>query len=519
MYGVLGHSAELCPDRPAIVSDAGTLTYGQLDRDVRALSAGLRGLGLAPGDRLLTYAPNVPEYLVTYLACAHAGLVFAPANVGFRARELAYVCANAEAHVAVVHAEVLDEFLARVGDAASAPRLLVILGAPVSASLEPGQIRFEELLERGAEAPRDPATVDPEAPLLICYTSGTTSKPKPVLHSHRSEVYNATTYAWVWRFGPGDRGLVALPLAWVYGLSTSSMALLAGGATILLRRRFHPRDTVRTIDSERATVMFGTMAMYNKMLEVSAAESADLSSLRLCVNGGEACTDAAVGAFETATGLRLLQAYALSEARPVLAVDPADAAAPRNVSGQPVPGAEIRLVGEGGRELGPGEAGEAEVRCPGMMTAYFREPAITAEKMTADGWIRTGDLLVRDPEGYYSVVGRRSEMIIRSGANVAPAEVESVLLELPEVNAVGVVGVPDPVSGEAVVAFVVADELDQLEPSRLAVRLGDDLSSFKLPGHVFGVDAIPVNASGKVDRGELRRRAVDLLGRGGEAAS
>lgn len=511
LYDVFRISAEARPDAVAIVFAGRSLSYRELDALIRRTACALGELGVTRGDRVLVYSPNTPEYLALYLACAYTGAVFTPANAGFRAREMAYVCQNAEAAVAVVHHEGLEDFERYTKDAAGRPARTVVLGAPDGAELVPGVLRLETLGRGAPDAGPHPVGLDD--PVLICYTSGTTATPKPVLHSHRSEIYNATTYAHVWHFTGEDRAVVCLPLAWLYGLSTSSMALLAGGSSIVLLPRFHPVDVLAAIEAHRATVMFGTMAMYTKMLDVLHRRPHDLSTLRLSVNGGEACTDGAVAAFEEHTGVKLLQAYALSEARPLLAVDPLDTAAPTNVSGRPVPGAEIRLVDAEGTPVPRGAEGEAEVRCAGQMDGYYREPQMTAEKMTDDGWVRTGDLLVEDEAGYYRVIGRRSDLIIRSGANIAPAEVESAILTHPSVAEARVVGISDATSGEAVVALVVPRNRAHFDVEELRRFLGDALASYKVPQHVLTIDEMPTNVSGKADRNALRIQAEALLAR------
>jgi long-chain acyl-CoA synthetase len=285
--------------------------------------------------------------------------------------------------------------------------------------------------------------------------------------------------------------------------------LLASGAAIELLARFHPVEVARAIERSGATVMFGSMTMYQKMLDVLTREPRDLTTLRVAVNGAEPCKEYAVRAFEERAGCRLLQAYALSEARPLLALRPDETEAPRQSCGRLVPGAEIRLIGEDGEEVAVGEPGEAEVRCPGMMTAYNREPDLTHEKITADGWFKSGDILIADPDGYHFVVGRRSDLIIRSGVNIAPAEVESVLMTHDRINDAAVVGVPDPISGEAVVAFVVLGCAADIDRREIETYLRGQLAAYKVPQDIFVLDDLPVNASGKRDRQALKTMAEE----------
>jgi long-chain acyl-CoA synthetase len=505
-YDLFSRWAATKPSAVAITFEGRDISYSELHELVRRTATALRDVGVEPGDRVLLYAPNVPEFLAIYFACAYVGAVFAPANVGFRARELSYVCANGRPKLAIVHADALAAFSEYTAGVDGAPEQIVVLGG--DGPVAHGQHRFEDLL--GEPAAGGPVDCTPETDLLICYTSGTTSNPKPVLHSHGSEVSNAEGYAGVLGLSPADRGLVCLPLAWVYGLSTTSSALLTSGATVELLPRFHPVEVVRTIERARVTAMFGAMTMYQKMLDVLTRERHDLSSLRIAMNGGEPCTESAVHAFEVHTGCRLQQAYALSEARPIIVTRPGDADVPRQSCGQVVPGAEVRLIGDDGQPVGAGEPGEAEVRCPGMMTGYNREPAMTSDKMTADGFFKSGDLLMVNDDGYFFVVGRRSDMIIRSGVNIAPAEIESVILTHDGVLDAAIVGVPDEASGEAVVAFVVPAEGSTLDVDELTVYLAQELASYKVPRDVYLMDELPVNTSGKRDRRALKVRYDEL---------
>jgi long-chain acyl-CoA synthetase len=432
------------------------------------------------------------------MAVSRIGAVYAPVSVGFREREMRFVLGNAAPKVAFVASSHVERF---VGWDTGRTTDVIVLGAP--SDVPHGLTGYDEL---GIDAPAiSDADVDDEDGLLLCYTSGTTSNPKPVLHSRRSEVYNATTYAEVWKLGPGDKGIVCLPLAWVYGLSTTTTALLVSGGTVVLLDRFHPVEVLDAIETHQATAMWGTMSTYTKLLEaIKERDHVDLSSLRVVNNGGEPCPAPLVKEFEEYTGLQLLGSYAVSEARPIMVVRPGDVTAPEGTVGQLVPGAEIRLEAEDGSEVAVGQQGHALLRCPGLMTEYYREPELTAECFTPDGWLRTGDLMQADESGYHWVVGRQSDMIIRSGVNIAPADVESALASHPDIADVAVVGVPDPRSGEAVRAVLVARDV-QPKAEELRAFLADQLAAYKVPQEFVFVAELPRTDRGKVDRATLRR--------------
>jgi len=503
IYDLFQARAEAAPAAVAITFADERLSYGQLAAEVDRIARGLHDLGVRRGDRVLMFAGNSPAVLATYLAVARLGAIFAPVNASFREREGRYILGNAQPRVAIVDEALLDEF-GRWSGVATAD-LVVLAGAEGRGALPASATSFDDLGRGVAEVPV--ARVPEEAGVLLCYTSGTTSTPKPVLHSHRSELYNARTYAEVWGLGSGDRGVVALPVTWVYGLSTTSMALLTTGGTVVLLERFHPVLVLEAIEAQRATAMWGTMSMYSKLLEVLKERAADLSSLRVVVNGGEPCPPPLVQEFEERSGIRLLGSYATSEVRPVLAVRPGDGPVPEGSAGQLVPGAEIFLEDEAGNEVPVGEAGHALLRCPGMLTEYYREPALTAQRLTPDGWFRTGDILSRDAHGHHFVVGRQSDLIIRSGVNIAPAEVEAALISHPGVADAAVVGVPDPRSGEAVRAYVVLEADVVITADDLRTAVARDLAAYKVPQEVVFVDDFPRTATGKLDRRALRTDA------------
>lgn len=487
------------PSAAAVIYRDVRVTYGELADRVESIARGFAAHGLRPGDRVLALAGNNPDVIALYLAVGRLGGVYVPVSSGFRSKEGSFAISNAEPSFVVVEEPYLDEF-SSWDRADSIPTF--VMRHDTGAALPDGVHDFATI---GVDAPSiDPVAVDGEAGLLLCYTSGTTSTPKPVMHSVRSEVYNAMTYAQVWGLGRGTRGIVALPLAWVYGLSTTTAALLVSGGTVVLLDRFHPVDVLTAIAEHRATAIWGTMSMYTKLLEViDSVERVDLSSLTLAVNGGEPCPPPLVKAFEERTGVTLLGSYATSEARPILVVRPGDESVPEGSVGQLVPGAQLRLEDANGNDVGNGP-GHALLKCAGTMSEYYRHPELTAERLTPDGWLRSGDILHRDDNGYYFVVGRLSELIIRSGANIAPAEIESELVAHPDVADAAVVGAPDPRSGESVVAFVVPVPGAALTDTVLREYLGSRLSAYKIPQTFVCLDELPRTGRGKLDRNHLR---------------
>lgn len=500
-------SAVATPDRTAFLYEGQRISYCEFLQRVRHTAGVLNALGVRRGDRVIIFSPNAPDYEAAFLACCCQGAVAAPVNEAFRQKELHHIAANSRAEIAFVHASRLEVFRDNIDDSPHAPSRIVVIGnsEPVAAD---GKV-VGDLDTLALNTPQaDPCECGPDDPCLIVYTSGSTAAPKSVLHTHASVGYQIATYPDIWDYRPDDIACVSPPMSWVSGLIMTTASLLASGCTVALLRRFHPEEVLDVIERHRATMFFGTMSMYTKIVDVLRRRPADLSSLRFCMNGGEPCPESLVKPAEARIGLRLIQAWAFSENHPLVAMRAGDIDAPRATAGQPAPGAEIRLLDPEGNEVPDGTPGEAWVRGPGAMTCYYGDPELTAEKMDPQGWIRTGDLLVRDGQGYLFVVGRVSDMIIRSGANIAPAEVETALLEHPDISAACVVGTADRISGEAIVAYVAPRPGVALTVQEVIGHLAPRVARYKLPQEVVFRESLPVTSNAKVDRSALKKEAA-----------
>lgn len=500
--------AELTLDRAREAGDAiavqmgrESLTYEEFVRESERVAAGLRELGIRRGDRVMMFSENSIEHLVTYLATARLGAIFTPIHASFQVSELEYVLANATPSAIIAQAALWDR-LQRCGDQ-HLPAIRIVVDPPHG-----DLIPFHEIGRLSAPVGVEP--VDDETPVLICYTSGTTDRPHPVTRSHAHEIWNAKAYARVWDYRAGDRALVTLPLSWVWGLSTLAQALLFAGSRIVLHKDFEPAATLAEIESSRITLFAGTMSMYTGLLgELGRRSSYDLSSLRRLYRGGEPINNEVVKALEARLGVRLTDGYATTEAAPIIAVDPVhDVDAPVGTAGRLVPGARVRIVDEQGDDVPAGEVGEAWLGGPGIMLGYWNEPELTAEYLTSDGWFRSGDLLVEDTDGYYFVVGRSADVIIRNGAKIAPAEVESALAGLPGVRDAVAVGIPDEDFGESIVAFLLRDPECIMSADDIYDLLSDRIARFKLPSDIRFVDELPVRRNEKRDRAWIRERAL-----------
>ena len=479
------HLAELARETAGAVAledVTGRLTYAELEAGVDRMAADLTGLDLGSEARVVLIAENSVAHLATAFAIWRAGATLVTVYPSSSAAEFEYALAHSRPALVVVGESVLPA----VGPVARQ------LALPLLALAATGEIDGLRDVE-----PRLPPAVDPDGLALICYTSGSTARPKAVMHTHRGLLAAARAYAAVWHLRAADVNLVSMPLAWAFGLVTTSMATLTAGGRVILFARSDPRALLTGFAAHGVTFFAGVTTMFVRMVETIEhdPDAPRPHSLRLCISGGEPRNEAVFERWRELTGCPVHDVYAASECFPVVTYDPTVDPLPRPGSaGRVVPEAQLRIT----------DTGEAWVRGPALMLGYWDDTAMTASALTDDGWYRTGDLVELDDDGYVRVLGRLSDVIIRAGANVSPAEVEAVLIRHPQVGEAGVVGLPDPVNGEEVVAAVVARTgIDTIDVGDLDAHCAGALARYKRP-RIVVVAELPRNATGKVNRRELK---------------
>lgn len=484
------------PEHTAVVGAGRRLCYRELVERAHELAARLAAAGVSPRDRVAICAENSPEYLIATLAIWRVDAIAATVYASSGPSELDYVLANASPRLILV-----DAARRQIVERAVAER-----GEPASIAVIGDHGRFDGLPP--ARGGFEPPSIDPDSPTAICYTSGTTAHPKPVAHSYAGLLASARSTASVWRCSPEDVTLISLPMAWLFGLITGSMSALISGATVVSLPRFNPVHVLAAIEEERVTVMPVVVTMIVKLVALcrELERVPELSSLRFCVSGGEPRRERVFDEWFELSGCAVHDVYAASECFPVITYDPERDPAPRRGStGRVVPGSAMRVIGPDGEEVVPGEVGEALWRGPGLMLGYWEEPELTRAALTPDRWYRSRDLVRVDPEGYVYVVGRVSDMIIRGGVNVSPAEIEAAIREHPSVSDVAVLGLPDPEYGEAVAAAVVLADGEELDPDAIAEFCAGRVARAKIPTVWRQFDALPRNVNGKLLRRELAK--------------
>jgi malonyl-CoA/methylmalonyl-CoA synthetase len=475
---LVGRAGEPALDLGPAEGPVRTLTFGELETRANRTAHALAARGLRSGDRLAVQLPNGLAFLELFLGCLKLGALFVPVNVLYREREVGHILGDAEPVAFVTPAE-------RAG--------LAPAGIPVwdDATLS---TRADE-----APASRPPAVLADATPAAIVYTSGTTGRAKGAVLTHGNLAANARALLEAWRITAADRYLAVLPLFHVHGLGNGVCCWLASGCRMRLALRFEHDKALGLFEAFRPTLFFGVPTVYVRLLELDPqAARASFAGVRLFVSGSAPLPASAFDAFRERFGHKILERYGMTETLMTLG-NPYDGERRPGTVGRSFTGVETRIVDEEGRDVGEGATGELLVRGPSVFAGYWRRPDASAAAFTADGFFRTGDLAERAADGYVTLRGRASDLILSGGFNVYPREIEDVLLEQPGVREAAVVGRADAKRGEVPVAFFVG----AADPEALAAACARELASFKQPRGFVRVEALPRNAMGKVDKGQL----------------
>jgi long-chain acyl-CoA synthetase len=496
---MLRESALAGPDRPMLFFGPTTLSYGEVDAISGRMAAGLRAAGLRRGDTVALQLPNVPEFVFAYFGALKAGLTVVPLNPLLKAPEVAFHLRDSGAHLLITF-DVFAGEAARGAEEAGHVRTHVL--ASPGADVPAGVHSFDQLY--GPEDD-DVEPMDSDDTAMIIYTSGTTGRPKGAELTH-FQMYMACTVAGeTFGFRVDDVTIAVLPLFHVFGLSVVLDTVVRFGASAVLVPRFRVDTVLDAIEQHRVTVFAGVPTMFVALLHADLT-GRDVSSLRVCVSGGASIPGEVLKAFEAAySGAPVLEGYGLSETCGLATFN--RSAEERRVGsiGKRMWGIEVRIVDGGNLVLPPGpeNVGEIVLRGHDVMKGYRGKPDATAEVMRG-GWFHTGDLGYRDEDGFFYLVDRKKDLVIRGGFNVYPREIEEVLHAHPAVLEAAVLGRPDARLGEEVVAFVTLEPGSTVTPGELIDFCKERLAAYKYPREVIVVDRMPKGGSGKVLKDELR---------------
>jgi fatty-acyl-CoA synthase len=471
-------------------------TYEHLDRRANRLAHALSGVGVGRGDRVALLAHNRGEHFEALFACAKLGALFAPLNWRLAPAEIDGVLADAEPLVLIY-----DRPCAETMAALSAP-------VPHTLSLdEPaaGGHPYEQFLAAASDAPIG-ADVDLEEALILCYSSGTTGRPKGALLSHRQLLFNALSTHLAIRLSSSDSTLVFMPLFHTGGLNCLATPLLHNGGRVVIVPGFEAERSLQIASDEKITLHMGVPTIFQLWREAARFDRVDLSSARMALCGGAPCPLPLIEVYRE-RGILFRQGYGLTEVGPnCFSLTPEDAFRKAGSVGWPNFYLQSRIVDDAGAQLPAGEVGELALGGPMVTLGYFRNPEATAHAFRGTRWFHTGDLVRRDEEGYHYIVDRKKDMFISGGENVYPAEVELALSLLPGVAEACVIGVPDTRWGEVGRAVVVAAAGVRLDEKMVLAHLATRLARYKIPKSVVFTDALPRNPTGKLLRPHVRER-------------
>ncbi|MDR0596245.1 MAG: long-chain fatty acid--CoA ligase [Clostridiales Family XIII bacterium] len=483
------------PDKAALIFKGRTWSYAEFDDAVIAHANFFRELGLKPGERVILDAPNVPEFIFTYLGVVRNAGIIVPINPMLTPHELSFTAKDSGAKYIVIHAAILERL------ELSESELAAELGVEVIVIDE----KFSELVSKSPREDFD-LVEDPQTISTYLYTSGTTGTPKAAMLSHYNLTVNAMQTNTVLDTDGTDRFILVLPLFHVLAFTCVTLMPLGTGATVDLMEAFRPKEFISELIDRKITVFIGVPAMYVVLVN-AGKQQVKFPELRRVICGGAPLPIDTIRGMQEALALEVVEGYGLTEASPACHFNPIHGVHKAGSIGVPLPLTESKIVGADGAELPVGESGELLVKGPNVMQGYYNRPEESAATVV-NGWLHTGDIAKVDEDGYFYIVDRIKDLIIVSGLNVYPREIEEALFEHPQVAEAAVIGEPDRLRGEVVVAYVVLKEgAEEIHHKELLRFLKERLAQYKLPRRINIIEALPRNSSGKVLKRVLREQA------------
>ncbi len=508
---VLEESTRRHPQKTAVVFGDTRLSYAQLNGAASQVASALQKLGIGKGDKVALSCPNLPYFPIVYYGILKAGAVVVPLNVLFKRREIAYHLADSDAKAyfcfqGTPELPMGQEGWAGFQEVAECAHFFTITADPAAPPPVKGTQTLGMLM--GGQNPVfDTVQTMPDDTAVILYTSGTTGQPKGAELTHFNVFFNAVISAQILTAEPEDVALVVLPLFHSFGQVVLMNCAMYFGGTCVLLPRFDPEAVLTTMQREGVTLFAGVPTMYWALLHHPPSGQYDLPTiaarLRMCASGGAALPVEVLRAFEEKFKVPILEGYGLSETSPVASFNHPDRERKPGSIGTPIWGVEMKVVDVNDREVPVGETGEIVIRGHNVMKGYYKRPEINAEVLRG-GWFHSGDVARRDEDGYFYIVDRIKDMIIRGGFNVYPREIEEVLMTHPAVSLAAVIGVPHKQYGEEIKAFIILKEGAQLTAAELIQWAKENMADYKYPRLIAFRDRLPMTATGKILKRELR---------------
>jgi long-chain acyl-CoA synthetase len=486
------------PNKEAIVYDNKRITYQGLDQLTDRFISGLISLGVKPGDKMLISLANCPEFIIAYYAALRMKVVVVPVNPGYTAGELGLIMNDCQPSVVITSEASIKAF--KDLDLSVRPKFIL---NDVDSTTE-GYFSFNGLIESIAATTMD-VQYDEDDVIVLLYTSGTTGMPKGAMLTDKNLYSNAMATVEALEITGDDRIFLVAP---VYHAAAQTVCLntaICCGAPLVIHNRFlGPKVILEAIEKEKITFFFGPPIFYVLLANYPDVAKHDYSTLRCAVSGAAPLPESVFKRFESIYGFQIVEGYGLSEASPVVAVNPFSGTKKVNSIGIPLPGVQTKIVDDNFNELPTGQIGELACKGPNVMKGYYCKEA-ESNLVLQDGWLRTGDLGYIDKDGYIFIVDRKKDLIIRGGMNIYPREIEEALHSHPDVLEAAVVGIPDELKGEELKAYIVTRSGNEISTREFKDLLKDKVASFKIPKHFVFLQSLPKNSSGKILKRELQK--------------
>ncbi len=484
--------------KEALVWGNSRVSYDELFDAVLRLGAGLKQRGIEKGDRVLLMLPNIPHFPIAYYAILSIGAVVVPANIMFKEREIAYQVEDSEA-IAAVGWEGFAEDLKRAQELTESLKHLIVLGDRIP----PEADSLTRMI--GENKPLDGfEKLDSQDSAVILYTAGVTGHPKGAELSHGAMMHGMRVLSETLRFTDRERIMAVVPFFHSFGGGVVMNAGLFGGATLVLSPKFNPQEALEMIAGEKVTVFAGVPTMFQYLFNRDNTSEYDLSSLKYCLSGGSALSEELLKRFEEKFNTYVLEGYGLSETCAAACFNNFKRERKPGSIGYPLDGVEMRILDDDDKEVAIGEIGEIAIKSPTLMAGYRNRPQATAEAIR-DGWFRTGDIGRMDMDGYFYIVDRKTDMILKGGFKVFPREIEEVIAAHPQVQEVAVIAISDSIMGEEIKACVVPREGERINPKALIDYCRGRMANYKCPAVLKFYRELPKGPTGRILKKELRR--------------
>ncbi|MCL6446924.1 MAG: long-chain fatty acid--CoA ligase [Armatimonadetes bacterium] len=497
----LAEIGRLHPDHEAVRYHDQRLTYSRLLRQINQFANGLRKFGIGQGERVLIALGNCPEFIISYFALMQIKGVLVPVNPQYTLHEFSVIVKDA-APAAVITDPAVAPVFARIKEKTGLPKEIIVIRSPEP---EPGFHSFAAILAGGEPVFNFTEHYGRDEVVELLYTPGSISAtPKGAMLTNNNLYSNAVAFAGLCRLTPDDRSLLVAPVYHAAAQTCVMNASLMAGATLVVHDGWKgPEAVLRSIQEDQITFFYGPPTMYALLINYPERERYNTGSWRVAYTGAAPLSPEIFAEFEEKFGLQITEGYGLTETSPVVCSNPVEGLKKVGSVGPPIPGVEVKIVDYEDREVPVGQVGEIVVRGPNVMKGYYNRPEETSWVMR-NGWFHTDDLAYMDSDGYVFIIDRKKDLIIRGGLNVHPREVEDVLYAHPKVFDVAVVGMPDPVWGEEVMAIVLLREGEKMDAEELREYCRDKLAKYKIPRYIHFVEEIPKTSSGKLLKYELK---------------